>query len=452
VSVVQILFLTPDFVWPADNGGRLRTVSQLRVLSSLPQVDRIRLFFMCEEEIRFEQREALMREVAKLEMVDPVFHPVHLFRHRRYVPRVVWLRVARGVPYIAAKWDSPSVQKALRQELTSRPFDVVWLNGLGIARYLPLVRQLQPQARIVLDGHNVESNRFAEYARRQRGLRRRVADAEWRAALRFERDVLRAVDAVGAISHDDARAYGEIAGIEATFVPQVASLVRRNGDGTSVPRLCWIGNLTWESNVRGLDWFCGEVWPRVREGLPEATLEIVGSGLPTDERGVAIAPPTWRARGIATLGFVDDLTPVYERSVAMVAPILGGTGIRIKLLEAFRHGMPVVTTPAGAGGLPIEPGREAFVETDAASFAARVIELATSNASRARIRAAAYAFLEQHNRLAEAQAAVAALLGCGPTSGRHEEMSGLREAAPTTRSFAHAHAALAETRASIAER
>jgi glycosyltransferase involved in cell wall biosynthesis len=408
---MRILFLGTDFVWPADSGGRVRTLSQLRVLASLPAVSRIRLFSLCESEIASEHRRALMRAVPKLEVAEPVFHPVHLFRHPRYVPHVAWLRIARGVPYLAGKWDSAAVRAAIARELASGAYDVVWLNGLGVARYLSLIRHAAPGARVVLDQHNVESDRFAQFARAQRGPKRLVADAEWRAARRWEREVLRAVDAVGAISSDDAREYRALAGIDAVTVPQLVSPVARADRTNGKPHFCWIGSLSWGPNARGLDWFCAEVWPLVRARLPEATCDIVGSGLPVDRHGQPVVPAAWRAAGIEIRGRVLDLAPVYSRATAMVAPIASGAGIRIKLLESFRHGLPTVTTPAGAAGLPIEPGREAFVESTAQAFADRVVELGTSAESRARLREAGYAFLARHNRLAVAQTAVRALLG-----------------------------------------
>ena len=410
----NILFLTAGFPWPPASGGDVRTLMQLKVLSSLPTVERIRFFSLHEDGVDRDATEALVREVAKLDLCEPVFHPIHLFRHRAHVPRVVWLRIARGVPYMAAKWDSPHIRRALVRELTREQFDVVWINGLGMAYYLDVVRELQPHARVVLDQQNVEHDRFVQFARRQRGLRRLVAEAEWRAARRYERQVLLAVDAVGAISMDDAQAYREFAGIEARVVPQVAPPVTHRKAEVVAGRLCWIGGLAWEPNVRGLDWFCRDVWPRVRECLPDVTLDIVGPGLPTDG-GKPIPPPGWQVPGVTTIGFAPDLGPVYERSVAMVAPILGVTGLRIKLIEAFRHGMPFVTTPDGAAGLPLEPGREAFVETDANAFADRVVELASSPATRERLRESGYAFLERHNQLAAAQTADAALLGADST-------------------------------------
>src|SRR6185503_932893 len=187
VTFVRILHLSADFLWPASDGGRLRSVAQLRALSGVGEVEQITMFCLCEEDVGPERRAALEHEIPKLEILDPVFHPVHLFRHRRYVPRVVLLRILRGIPYLAGKWDSPAVARALRQQLAAREFDVVWINGLGMAYYLPLIRELLPTARIVLDQHNVESDRFVEFARRQRGLGRVIADAEARASIRYER-------------------------------------------------------------------------------------------------------------------------------------------------------------------------------------------------------------------------------------------------------------------------
>jgi glycosyltransferase involved in cell wall biosynthesis len=413
---VRILHLSADFLWPAGNGGRLRSMAQLRVLASLPEVERIEMFCLAEERIDRGLRSELEREVPKVAVLDPVFHPVHLFRHRRYVPRVVLLRAFHGVPYVGGKWDSPTVRRALRRELAGRRFEVAWVNGLGMAYYLPLIRELLPGARVVLDQHNVESHRFVAFAERQRGLRRIVADAEARAATGYERSILRSVDAIGAISERDAQGFRDLAGVEARVVPYVVAAARRVERDAVGPRICYAGRLSWEPNRRGVDWFCREVWPIVRERLPDATLEIAGGGLPVDASGRQITPPHWRAPGITMLGVRDDIQDLYARSAAMIAPRFGPFGISIKLLEAFRHGIPVVTTPDGPEGLAVEPGREVFVESDPARFAARVVALATSSATRARLRAAAYRYIEEHHGLETAQGVMRELLGVGAAS------------------------------------
>jgi len=408
---MRLLFIAPDFAWPPVRGGHVRVLSQLRVLASLPEVERIRVFWLREDPLAWTEREGLERALPKTSVAEPLFHPIHLWQHPRYIPRVAWLRLGHGVPYVAGKWESASVRRALAAELHDGQFDAVWLGALGTSRYLPDIRRIAPRARVILDGHNVESDIWREFTGRQRGVRRMLAAAEWRATRRFERDVLRAVDAVGAISEEDARGYRDLAGVEAHHVPQVVSFLRRPPAASPGPRVCFVGTLSWHPNVLGLEWFCTEVWPLVRGGLAGASFDIAGSGLPTDARGIAIAPPAWRTRGVTLLGFVPDLSTLYERSAVTVAPILAGSGVRMKLLEAFQNGAPVITTPEGARGLSLENGREAFIESDPARFAARVIEVATSGPLQRRLREAGYDYLERHHGLAPAQRVVRMLLG-----------------------------------------
>lgn len=408
---MRLLFCAPDFAWPPVRGGHVRVLSQLRVLASLPEVERIRISWLREDPLAWRECRLIERAVPKTSVAAPLFHPIHLRRHRRYIPRVAWLRLAHGTPYIVAKWESAAVRRALARELREGRFDAVWLGALGTSYYLPVIRRLAPHARVILDGHNVESDIWRDFVDRQRGARRALAALEWRATRRYERDVLRAVDAVGAISEDDARAYHSLAGVDAHHVPQVVTFDRRPSGAVLPARVCFVGTLSWHPNVLGLEWFCREVWPRVRGRLPSATFEIAGSGLPTDARGNAIAPPAWRADGVTLLGFVPDLSALYERCAVTVAPILGGSGVRMKLLEAFQNGVPVITTPEGARGLALTSGREALIEADPARFAARVIEVATSAVLQERLREGGYDYLERHHGLAPAQRVVRTLLG-----------------------------------------
>src|SRR6266852_1419565 len=176
---VRLLFSAPDFAWPPVRGGHIRVLSQLRVLTSLPEVERVRVFWLREDPLAWRECEGLERAIPKVGVARPVFHPVHLRRHPRYIPRIAWLRLAHGIPYVAGKWESPTVRRALAAELRGGHFDAVWLGALGTARYLPLIRRLAPRARVILDGHNVESDIWREFARRQRGIKRAVVEAEW---------------------------------------------------------------------------------------------------------------------------------------------------------------------------------------------------------------------------------------------------------------------------------
>jgi glycosyltransferase involved in cell wall biosynthesis len=408
---MRVLHLTTEFPWPATSGGSVRTVSQLRILASLPEVETVTVLSVAEHPVSEVERRALAAAIPKLRVLPPVFHPVHLFDFKRFVPRVVLLRGLRGVPYLAGKWDSRALRKTLRRELVDSAVDVVYVDHLGMARYLPDVEAERPAARIVLDQHNVESDFFKQFAERTTGVKKLVARDEYRASVRFEKAALKSAQAVVAISDEDAKHFDALAGIRAHVVPMVLPFARKPRPRPATPNFCYVGNLRWHPNVAGLDWFCREVWPKIRARVPDATFEIAGVGLKPDASGKLPVPEAWKVPGVTTVGFLEDLEPLYVRSLAMLAPVFGGSGVRVKMLEGFRAGIPVVTTPDGAFGLPLEDGREALVSGDPEGFAERVERLVKDEDVRQRVRQGGYSYLEEHHSLPVAQDVMRRVLG-----------------------------------------
>lgn len=413
---MRIFYLTSEFLWPPHHGGRVRSLAQLRLLASLPEVGEVVMLGLTEVPISAAEVQAAEAALPKVRVLPPIPHPIHLIGHlreqRRALARVAALRVLRRLPYLAGKWDSPTIHDALERILGAGGFDVVYIDHLGMARYADRVRRLCPRARLVIEAHNVESDFFRQFAEQRSGPARWAGLAEWRATQRFERQVLRGADAVVAISQDDARALALQTGAVPLCVPQVVDFQRRQGAAPAdPPQLCYVGNLTWHPNVRGLDWFCEAVWPLIHATMPQARLRIAGSGLPTGPDGRPVAPPRWQAPGIEVHGFLPELEPLYAESSAMIAPIFGGSGVRIKLLEALRAGMPTVTTPEGAAGLLLTAGQEVLIESDEGRFAAAALELLRDGELRDRLREAGYRFLERHHTLGAAQAEMRKVLG-----------------------------------------
>jgi len=408
---MRVLHLTTEFPWPATSGGSVRTVSQLRILASLPEVERVTVLSVTEQAVSETARRALADAIPKLRVAPPVFHPVHLFDFPSYVPRVVALRGLSGVPYLAAKWDSRKLRAALRHALIDSAVDVAYVDHLGMARYLPDVVAERPACRVVLDQHNVESDFFKQFAGKQTGPKKLIAQAEYEASVRFEKSALERADAVVAISSEDAKHFDALAGIHAHVVPMVLPFERKPRPRPARANLCYVGNLRWHPNVAGLDWFCRDVWPKVRARVPDATFEIAGVGLKPDAGGKLPVPDAWQVPGVTTVGFLEDLEPLYVRSLAMLAPVFGGSGVRVKMLEGFRAGMPVVTTPDGAFGLPLRDDKEALVAGDPDGFAERVQRLVDHEDVRQRVRDGGYAYLEQHHSLSAAQDVMRRVLG-----------------------------------------
>lgn len=399
---VNVLFLSLDFVFPADRGLRVRTLSQLRVLSSVEAVKRITLLSLSEAEVSEDRRRALEGQVPKLRAEPPILQPTHMRRSPRYLPRLVRLRL-QGAPYLVAKHDNPAMRALVERHLGTSDYDVIYVGHVGMMAYLPSIRRLAPKARIVLEEHNVEWEIFERLSPTFRFALRQVARWEARSLRGYERRALRAANAVIAISDADASAFQKLAGVHATVVPTFIEPAARRVEATRAPALAYTGLLVWQPNGQGLDWFCKDVWPLVRERMPDATLTIAGPGLRRDSSGSLIVPPAWSAPGVQTVGYVNDLEEVYAKSIAMVAPIIGGSGVRMKLLESMRAGMPTVTTTDGAAGLDVVDGREMFVADTAAAFAERTVRLLSDEGARERLRAAGYAYLDGHHSLAVAR-------------------------------------------------
>ena len=389
---VTVFYLTTEPPFPAISGGRVRSSAQIRVLCSIPEVDRVVIQHLREDADEPTVREAFERENPKVHVLDPIVHPIHVRQHLAIVPKILGLR-ALGVPYLAGKWHSRALTRRLQTTLASLRPEVVYVDHLGMMQHAPTLRRFAPNARLVLEQHNVESDFFLQRARTHSAPKDVPFAVEWLAAKRFETKALRAADAVVAISALDAKAFRELAGVAATVVPQLVPITRRRTDVPEGP-LLYVGNLGWHPNVAGLDWFFAHVWPLLRAQLPGLRLRIVGSGLETTESGAPVVPAGWRHEGVDVVGFVPDLGPLYDGSSLVVAPILGGSGVRIKLLEAMRAGLPVVTTAEAVDGTLAVAGRHLAASNDPAAFAAAIVALAGDPPGRAALRDAAYAYLE----------------------------------------------------------
>jgi glycosyltransferase involved in cell wall biosynthesis len=174
-----------------------------------------------------------------------------------------------------------------------------------------------------------------------------------------------------ASAEDAARVTGRL-GLRTTVVPNAVTMPAEiGGRSQRAPGqrlLLLVGNLTYSPNIDAAERLVREILPRVRRLVDETVaVEIVGrfeAGGPFE--ALAAEP------GVTVRGYVDDLAAAYARADLAVVPLTQGSGTRIKLLEAFAAGVPVVTTPIGAAGLEVEDGRHLLLASGADDLAAAV--------------------------------------------------------------------------------
>jgi len=147
------------------------------------------------------------------------------------------------------------------------------------------------------------------------------------------------------------------------WLPNVAALATvghhsRPPDGPG--HVVMVANMGYRPNAEGAQWFLDRVWPLIRSGQPDAELTIAGPGSERFAHGV---------------GFVDDLGELYDSADVAIAPILHGSGTRIKILDAWARRTPVVATSVAIDGLGAIDDEHALIEDRPRHFAGAVLRL-----------------------------------------------------------------------------
>ena len=355
---MRILFLTETVPYPLDTGGRIKTFNTLRMLAGVHQV-RLHAFI---------RDEAQGVHVGPLEALGV---PTTLHLLARSMPREAWfaLRSLVGAPYSVGRHFDAGVHGQVAADAAAWRPDLVYCDHLSMAEY---ARRLDVP--FVYDAHNVEYALLQRYAGTRRDpLTRAAAAIEWRHVRRYEADVCRRSRLVFVVSGVDHASLAALAGADVPFV-EVPIAVDATGATpigriTSEPRLLFLGGLHWPPNADALTTFVREMWPRVREARPDATLTSVGR----DDS--AVAAECRAAPGVQLAGWVPDIDPFVQGSRLLVVPMRAGSGMRVKILEAMARGLPVVSTTVGCEGIGVVSGQHLLVADTPDSFADAVLRV-----------------------------------------------------------------------------
>lgn len=203
------------------------------------------------------------------------------------------------------------------------------------------------------------------------------------AALTAEAEValLGRSDAVVAIQAAEAAFVAQhLPGSRVVLAPMALAAVDapQPGDRT---QLLFVGSNT-APNVYALQWFFAEIWPRLSDAAPQTRLKVAG----TVAAAFDDAPP-----GVEMLGLVPDLVPLYRDAGVVISPLVQGTGLKIKLVEAMARGKAIVATTTTLQGFEHYADDAVLRADDAAAFADAVLRLIGDHAARAALAARALA-------------------------------------------------------------
>jgi len=274
-------------------------------------------------------------------------------------------------PHAVREFRIPDLAWLIHRQIYTRRIDVVQLEYTVLGQYAGGFRRIPN----ILFEHDVY---FQSIARRlpfiASVVERIQARWEYLRALRWELRMLPVLDRIQVCSRDNADYL-------LSFLPQLEGRIDdgfRAGidtwrytyrtEGREPFTILFLGSFRHTPNLEALTWFVEEVLPLVVAEEPRARVMVVGSDPPKRS--------SFRhAEAVELVGFVEDVRDPLARYSLFVCPILSGSGVRVKLLEAFAAGIPVVSTRLGAEGLADRDGEICALADEPAEFARRVVDL-----------------------------------------------------------------------------
>ncbi len=352
-----------------------------------------------------------------------------------------------GLPIVIARDHSPEMAALLRRLVQQTHFDVIHADQLSMAAWAQLAAKashpvppgwfpitlspchpvtLSPCYPItLLDAHNAIYHLTVRMAAELTGPRRLIAQREARAFRRYEAAMLRRFDAVLAVTAEDrdlllalfdeperTHQAAKFTTIPICIDPTTQTMIDERGtmntetppDSAFIihhssfithhssfrpPTILHLGTMFWPPNVAGVLWFAREVLPLIWQQMPDARFVVVGKNPPAEVCALTSDPR------IQVTGYVADPLPYLQAADAFVVPLHSGGGMRVKILDAWLQGLPIVSTPIGAEGIQLRDGENILLAGDAASFAAATVRVLADPALNQRLRSQGRRWVEQ---------------------------------------------------------
>ena len=260
-----------------------------------------------------------------------------------------------GESYHVNRFVSMEFARRLAQVLDEEQFDVVHLESVFMTPYMPVIRA-HSQAKVVLRAHNVEHMIWKLVAQSERNPLKRWYLKHLSLTLgAYEREHLNDYDGVVCITANDEqliRTMGcrkPMLSIPFGVTPETETQVEEEPNS-----LFHIGSMDWMPNLEGVKWFLKQVWPKVHERMPHLTLYLAGRKMPEELMRL-------ETEGVRVLGEVPDAAYFIMSKQINVVPLLSGSGIRVKIIEAMSAGKVVVTTTIGAAGIGCTDGKDVLI-------------------------------------------------------------------------------------------
>jgi GT2 family glycosyltransferase len=351
---LRVLFVSPYPIKPPAHGGAM---FMFQTLSELARLSEVHVIALLDHPDQIPANEELGDFCASTE----------------FLVRMEGLTSHAGsiVPHAVREFQNSDLDWLIHRQLYTRRIDILQLEYTPLSQYKGAYRRLAS----ILFEHDIYFQSIARGLGRQSGTGKMSARFEYLRALRYELRTLPDCDRVQVCTIENKNYL-------ASFLPGIRYKLQeglRAGIDTSrykpstAPRepdtMLFLGSFRHTPNAVALEWFARQVLPHILSRRPSARLVVIGPDPPPAHAFADLGS------AIECAGFVEDLRGALDRYAVFVCPILNGSGVRVKLLEAFAAGIPAVSTYIGAEGLARKDGEFCMLADSPEQFAEKTLWL-----------------------------------------------------------------------------
>lgn len=355
---MKILVVGNRFPWPLHDGGALATFQMLKAMAfEGHEVS----YFSFNTQKHFVDEKTLLERFSFCK-----YYAVNI--NTNITPLNALVNLFTNRSFHLQRYENDSANEQLGKLLQTEKFDLVQIEGLYSAGFLETLRS-NFNGHISYRAHNLESQIWERLAAETQSFLKKIyLNIQAKRLKREEIAFLKRVDSIVAIAPSDLDKFNDL-----TVVPTHLYLPGLNL-GLEVDlelqpfKLFHIGSMEWMANIQGVEWFLQKVWPIVKSAYPQLEFHLAGKGLKDNDS-------RFFQSGVFNHGEVENAQAFMTTHGICIVPVVAGSGIRMKLIEAMSLGIPCVTTGVGVQGIDVKNHEHVEIADSPKEFAQAIVSM-----------------------------------------------------------------------------
>lgn len=372
----KILFVTPHL--PDEQSGHAGSVLIYREIEKLNQDYDVTLVSLCTR-----SELSHLNRLSHCSQVLPViprkrFKNIAVSKTWNFILEIWnWLRFfLRNEPYWISKYYFPHFAEELTQLNKSNDIDIAIFESSIMAQY---VHNVKAKIKIIRE-HEIPFKMIEEYQNRTRSFfQRKYWKFQHQKWIRYFENIYKHFDKIVTLTDEDKSVLSQIVKSDKiTTMPPGIVINPLTKPSKIQNSLFFMGAFNRRANRVALNNFIENIFPKILEKLPDTELWIIGNKPPAR---FTKTPPD----GVNFIGFIDEIEEFLEKGSVFIAPILVGSGLKMKILHAMARALPVVTTKVGSEGISAQNEKDLIIAKDDDAFINGIVSLLSNEKKRAKM-------------------------------------------------------------------